>query len=235
MDKRWKRPMWLMGGVAFIACWCVAQALISTGIFLFWREGERSEFFPLGPTDGVPNVAIWQSGLLLWLVSTLVLWGVGPLFWEFQSFLFCVIIITVYFCAIVAVFGLSIVVWYVPAILIGVGALFVLYIVVAMWVIYGMARTGKDGWFIGDGHTAAAIEANHSLTTEKSDYSKRTVTPNSDESVETRRSRSNASGAAPSSMASHNRPRDQDYYRRAEGPWRDNSRAPMRPRGGVPS
>lgn len=153
-----KRPWFLISPILFMILWSIAEALISIGIFFFWREGERSEAFiaPPGPSDGVPDTQIWQAGVILWFSAQFMIWGVGALFWEFQAFLFCAIVMTLYVAAIIAVFGLSIVVWYVPAILIGIGALFALFALAVSWSMYAI----NSASVIPDGHTMAINTAN---------------------------------------------------------------------------
>jgi hypothetical protein len=153
-DPGFVPPKWMGGPIVIVALLIVAQALIAVGIFFVWREGERSEFYnaPPGPSDGIPNVNIYLATLFIWFAGQIIMLAVGPFFFEFKMFLVTAIILSVYWLCTVAIFVLSILIWYVPAILIGIGMGFILFATIVAWYIWWYSSRMVDG------HTLGAVE-----------------------------------------------------------------------------
>jgi hypothetical protein len=143
-------PTFCVGIPISFVLWFVSYSAGTAG-FLAWREGQRSEpiFSPPDPISGnVPSDSVYLYSMVMYTLYLFVSGHMGYLFFDSQQFVLACIFSGLTAIILIAVAILFAYIWYVPALLISVVALFYVVSTLVIWWIIMKNTKGKDGLYI---------------------------------------------------------------------------------------
>lgn len=149
-SKRFGRPWFMLGPIIHMSCFAAAQILAGTGIFLIWREGQRSEalFAPPGPAAAPPSHGVYFVALLLYLIEIFYLSCIGPVFFGFQAFGMTVACSVLAAALSIVILVLGYIVWWVAGLILSFPVVFLIYGCCVSISIFRFAKIDRSGTYV---------------------------------------------------------------------------------------
>ncbi len=169
--NRFYKPSFMLPPIFYVSLNGIFHIILGSAIFLIWREGQRSEplFSPPIPTSGVPNINLYFSAMLIYLINIGIGTCFGPIFFEFQAFGVGLAIIFINFLLEITLLVIFSIIWWLPALLISFLVAWRIYTCFICASIWRNSKLGADGVYVGY-HLATLIQVfNNAKNKKKND------------------------------------------------------------------